>query len=71
MKQIPTNATCVYQGGVFRLWEREQQLFDGSTKTFELVERQDTAFILPVQNNKLLLTYQRQPQKPDRYRDFV
>ena len=71
MKQIPANATCVYDGAIFKVYQRPQLMFDGTTKIFECVERQDTAFVLPVQDNQVLLVYQRQPQKPDRYRDFV
>jgi 8-oxo-dGTP pyrophosphatase MutT (NUDIX family) len=71
MKQIPVHATCVYDGAVFKVWQREQQMFDGTTQTFEGVERQSTAFVLPVQDGKIMLAYQRQPHKAEWYRDFV
>ena len=71
MWRLPEHAEKVFSGIVFDVWQWEQELFDGSTTTFEAIEREWTALILAVQNDTILVTHQRQPQKPDRYRDLL
>jgi len=59
---IPTSATKVFQGKLFQVWQWEQKLFDGSTKTFEKILRPATVMVLPVtQEGKIILTEQEQP----------
>jgi len=39
MPKIPHHATCVFQGILFDVFQWEQELFDGSTTTFEAIRR--------------------------------
>ena len=63
-KSLPTNAKKVFQGEIFSVWQWPQKLYDGSIKTFELLERPDTAYLLPVlPDGKILLVDDEQPHR--------
>lgn len=54
----------VFQGDIFSVWQWEQKLYDGSTKTFEQVQRSDAAFIVGVLPDKrILLIWDEQPDR--------
>ncbi len=59
---IPRHAEKVFSGVIFNVYQWQQELFDGSTTTFEKIKRIDTVNVLPVlYNGKILLTRQSQP----------
>jgi len=59
---IPENATCVFKGALFDVYQWEQKLYDGSTATFEKLKRPDSVLVFPVlPDGKILLTRQEQP----------
>lgn len=61
---IPAHAKKVFQGKIFTVWQWEQKLFDGSTKTFEMIARPDAAYVLPVlEDTSLLLVIDEQPHR--------
>ena len=60
---LPENAKRVYDGELFRVYNWEQEMFDGSTKTFEAMERRNTVQLLVPINGKMLLFYEEQPAK--------
>lgn len=64
MKKIPDNAKKVFEGVIFDVYHWEQELFDGSTATFEAVKRIDTNSVVTVIDNKILITREEQPSKP-------
>lgn len=54
----------VFQGTIFSVWQWEQELYDGSTKTFEKIERADSAWVIGVLPDKrILLIWDEQPQR--------
>jgi len=62
IRSIPTNAKEVYKGKIFTLYQWQQEMFDGSTSTFEMLTRPDTVMIIPVtEDNRIILTRQEQP----------
>jgi 8-oxo-dGTP pyrophosphatase MutT (NUDIX family) len=62
IRSIPTNAKEVYKGKIFTLYQWQQEMFDGSTSTFEMLKRPDTVMIIPVtEDNRIILTRQEQP----------
>ncbi len=65
------NERIVFSGTRLRVYQRDQELFDGTSKVFERAQRMSPAYILPVQEWKILLAYQKQPHKEDRYRSHV
>ncbi len=59
---IPGNATKVFSGVLFDVYQWEQELFDGTKTLFEKVRRPDTVVVFPVMDDgKILLTEQEQP----------
>lgn len=62
IRSIPTNAKEVFKGKIFTLYQWQQEMFDGSTSTFEMLKRPDTVMIIPVtEDNRIILTRQEQP----------
>lgn len=61
-QQKPDDAKLAFKGKLFDVWQWEQEQFDGSIKTFELLKRPDTVLILPVLPNKeVILCKEQQP----------
>jgi ADP-ribose pyrophosphatase len=61
---IPEHAKCVYKGKIFDAYQWEQEMYDGTTKTFEKLKRPDTVVVFPVlDDGSILLTEQEQPNK--------
>lgn len=62
--KLPSNAKKVFQGKIFSVYQWEQELYDGSTATFEMLKRPGTIQIIPTMENKILLSHEEQPTKP-------
>jgi len=62
--KLPPNAKRVFMGVIFEVWQWEQEMFDGSVEIFEKLKRPDTALVIPVVGDKILLQEQEQPGKP-------
>jgi 8-oxo-dGTP pyrophosphatase MutT (NUDIX family) len=61
---IPNHAKKVFSGVIFDVYQWKQELFDGTTATFEKLKRPDTVIIFPVlDDGRILLTEQEQPGK--------
>ncbi len=61
---IPDHAKCVFKGVLFDVYQWEQEMFDGTKKTFEKLKRPDTVVVFAVlPDGKILLTEQEQPGK--------
>lgn len=59
---IPSKAKEVFAGEIFSVYQWEQQMFDGSTTTFEKLKRPNTIGVVPVtQKEKIVITEQEQP----------
>ena len=59
---LPDHAKKVFSGILFDVYQWEQELFDGSTATFEKLKRPDSAFVVPVlENGNLLIAEDVQP----------
>ena len=61
-KKIPKNAKRVFKGVIFDVWQWPQKMFDGGTETFEMLKRADTAEAIAVVGDKILISYQKQPE---------
>lgn len=62
--KLPSNAKKVFQGKIFSIYQWEQELYDGSTATFEALKRTGTIQIIPTMGDKILLSHEEQPAKP-------
>lgn len=61
---IPKNATKVFKGKMFDVYQWEQELYDGTKTIFEKIKRLDTVVVFAVfDDGKILLTKQEQPGK--------
>lgn len=58
---IQDNAKKVFTGQIFDVYQWPQKMFDGSTKTFELLKRPDTMQVIAVQDGKLVVVEEEQP----------
>lgn len=61
---IPDHAELKFQGKLFGVYQWQQELFDGSTATFEMVRRPDTVVVLAVKDGKLVMIREQQPGHP-------
>ena len=58
---IPGEAKCVFTGMIHDVYQWEQKMFDGSLATFEMIKRPDTVVAAIVEDGKLMLLRQLQP----------
>lgn len=58
---MPEHAKKVFSGVLFDVYQWQQELFDGSTTTFEMMKQQDTAEILAIKDGNIMIQEQRQP----------
>ena len=59
---IPDNATKVFSGEIFDVYQSPQEMYDGSIKTFEMLKRPDTVLVVPVtQEGKVWAIKEEQP----------
>jgi len=59
---MPPSAKRVFRGELFDVYQWEQELFDGSTATFERLRRADTVIVFPVTpEGKIVVLEQEQP----------
>ena len=64
MKKIPDNAKKVFDGVRYRVWQWEQALFDGTTTTFEVAERNSCVTIIATtKDEKIIILQEEQPGK--------
>lgn len=62
-KRIPKHAKLVHSGEIFKVYEWEQQMFDGSTHVFETAVRPDTVNVIAIGEDGLV--YYAEEQQPD------
>lgn len=62
--KLPKNSKTVFEGILFDVVQWEQEMFDGSTETFELVKRKPSTNVIAVKDNKIMVLDQEQPNKP-------
>lgn len=60
-KELPPHAKQVFKGEIYEVWQWEQELFDGSTRTFEAIKRPETAAVIASVGDKILVQREEQP----------
>ncbi len=58
---IPEHAKKVFEGIIFDVYQWEQELFDGSTTTFEIATRQSVVVVIPIVEGKIFVAKEEQP----------
>ncbi len=61
MKKIPDNAKKVFEGVLHDVYQWQQEMFDGSFSTFEMLRRRDAVTVLAVAGDKILINHEEQP----------
>lgn len=61
--KIPAQAKLVFKGIIFEIYQWEQELFDGSSTTFEMIKRPNTSQVIAIRDNKILIAEEEQPNK--------
>lgn len=61
--KIPKQAKKVFDGVIYDVYQWEQELFDGSTTTFEIAKRADAVSIIPIIDDKLVILHEEQPHR--------
>lgn len=60
---IPPHAKKVFSGVLFDIYQWEQELFDGTFKTFELVKPPDNVIVVPLVGDKIYVHREEQPNE--------
>lgn len=68
--KIPDKAKRVFKGKIFEVYQWQQEMFDGSFETFEMLKRVSSNEIIATMGDKILLSHQSQPNKHDFYSLF-
>ncbi len=58
---VPSEASLVFKGKIFDVYQWPQQLYDGSSRTFEMLKRTDTVSVICVTNEKIIVIDDEQP----------
>ncbi|MEK9196198.1 MAG: NUDIX hydrolase [Patescibacteria group bacterium] len=61
--KIPDVANNVFGGEIFDVYQWEQELYDGTTATFEMLKRRDTAGIIAIVDDKIVILKDEQPHR--------
>ncbi len=61
--RIPDDAKKVFQGVIFSVYQWQQELYDGSTATFEALRRPGTIQIIATIGEHIVLSHEEQPGK--------
>ena len=64
---IPKHAKKVFEGIIFDTYQWEQEMYDGSTATFEALKRPGTVQVIPVVGDKIVLAQEEQPLAAKRF----
>lgn len=61
MAKIPPQAKKVFSGIIYDVYHWEQEQFDGTFQTFEMLKRPDTVVVIPLVGDKIYLHKEEQP----------
>ena len=63
---IPDAARCVFRGEIFAIYQWPQEMYDGSTETFEMIGRDDAAGAICIVDSKIIVQTEEQPHSNPR-----
>lgn len=58
---VPESAAKVFAGKIYDVYQWEQELFDGSTATYEMLGRPDTLQVMAIKDHHLVVLQEQQP----------
>ncbi|MCP4354526.1 MAG: NUDIX hydrolase [Proteobacteria bacterium] len=63
MAKIPEHAKCVFKGILFDTYQWQQELYDGSFTTFEMLKRKHVISVIALQDENIFYLEEQQPDK--------
>jgi ADP-ribose pyrophosphatase len=60
-KFVPKQAELAFKGVIFDVYQWQQEMFDGTFETFEMIKRPDTIKVLAIKDDKIIILEQEQP----------
>lgn len=64
---VPDNAELMFAGVLFDVYQWPQQMYDGTTCTFEMLKRRDHAHAICIVDDKIIVQDELQPNSNPRY----
>lgn len=64
---VPPHAKRVFQGQIYDVYQWEQELYDGSKATYEMLKRPDTIQVFAIKDDKLVVLLEEQPSMGPAY----
>ncbi len=64
--RLPSDATKVFSGVAYDIYQWQQELFDGSMTTFEMAKHTDAVSVIPIINDQLVIIDEKQPRGEER-----
>lgn len=61
MAKLPENAKLVFKGILYDVYHFEQEQFDHSFKTFEILRRKPSVQVIPIKDGKVIVAHEQQP----------
>lgn len=58
---VPPHAELKYQGQLFSTYQWDQEMFDGTNETFEMIKRTDTVNVIGISEGKIIVITDEQP----------
>lgn len=68
--KLPPQAEKVFTGKIFDVYQWQQEMFDGSFETFEMLKRTGTVDVIATQGDTIFVSKQSQPTNADYYSLF-
>ncbi len=65
--KIPDKAKKVFEGEIFDTYQWEQEMYDGSTATFERLKRANTIQVIASMDDKVVIILEEQPTMKQKY----
>lgn len=65
--KIPKQAKKVFTGEIFDTYQWDQEMYDGSKETFEMLKRANTVQVIATMNDKVVIILEEQPTLKQRY----
>jgi ADP-ribose pyrophosphatase len=59
-QMVPKDAKCVFKGEIFDVYQWQQEMYDGSFETFEMLRRADTVLVIAVDDDQIVLLDEQQ-----------
>ena len=63
-RQVPEHAERVFKGIIFDVYQWQQEKFDGTFATYEMIKRPDTVNVLAIKDGKIVVVRDEQPYRP-------